>query len=652
MKRPEFNTHIDTNRSPGSDFYRYANGEWLKQHPIPDEFSRYGTFDILREENRELVRGIIEEVAADTDPSNRLAKLVGDFYRNGMDTGRIDAAGFGPVQEEMELIDRIRSREALADALTALYVAGHPSLFLLYPSPDRENSEMVIANFHQGGMGLPDVEYYTKEDKKSREVREAYVQYMIRMFGLTGEEVSVAKEQALTVMDMETRLARAGMTRLELRDPHKTFNTYSMEGLAGLSPSLPWKAFMDEMGVRATDRLNVGQPLFLKEVSTMLNDTGVDAWKAFLKWRVINGAAPYVSEPFETARFEFYGAFLSGKKSQQPRWKRVTSATEGALGEALGKLFVEKYFPPKAKERMLVLVEHLRDALRQRILGLDWMSGSTKEHALEKLERMRVKVGYPDTWRDFSDLKLPNTSYYANQKAAARFNMKYELDKIGKPADRELWEMTPQTVNAYYHPLLNEIVFPAGILQPPFFYMEADDAVNYGAIGVVIGHEMTHGFDDQGRKFDVNGNLKDWWTEEDAERFSKRAEVLVEQFSAIRIQDDVFADGKLTLGENIADLGGINIALDALRKAWVENPPEEETDGLTPLQRFFLAYSHIWANNIRDKERVRMTREDVHSLGENRVNGPLPNVEDFYTAFGIGPSDPIFLKVEKRARIW
>jgi putative endopeptidase len=652
MKRPEFASCIDTTVPPGEDFYRYANGQWLKDHPIPDEFSRYGTFDILREENKELVKGIIEEVANLKDPNNLLSSLVGDFYRSGMDAAGINQAGYDPIREELNQIDGITSKETLGRIMVSMYAKGHPSLFFLYPSPDREDSDLIIANIHQGGMGLPDVDYYRKKDDRSRQTRTAYLEYMAGMFSLIGEQSARAEEMASVVLGMESRLARAGMTRLELRDPHKTFNKYSLEGLAKLAPSLPWTSFMDTLGITATDGLNIGQPAFMEEVSAMIEDTGLVHWKYFLKWRLLNGAAPYLAEPFETARFKFYGAFLSGKKTQQPRWKRVTTATEAAMGEALGKLFVEKYFPPKAKERMVVLVEHLREALKKRIMQLDWMSESTKKHALEKLERMRVKVGYPDKWREFNDLVLPGTSYYANQQAAAVFNMDYEFRKIGKPADRDLWEMTPQTVNAYYHPMLNEIVFPAGILQPPFFYMDADDAVNYGAIGVVIGHEMTHGFDDQGRKFDRHGNLNDWWTEDDATRFTRRSEVLVDRFNTIRIEGDVFADGQLTLGENIADLGGINIALDALRKAWKENPPGEDTDELTPLQRFFLAYAHLWANNIRDKEKVRMTREDVHSLGENRVNGPLPNVKEFYDAFGIAPGDPMYLEAEKRAQIW
>lgn len=659
-------SNLDTSVSPAEDFYHYANGGWLKKYPIPDEFSRYGSFDKLREENREIVRSIIEEVSkkagsdsdghvqqADPDTAaDHIAQLVGDFYRLGMDTEKINAIGMQPLEKELQQIDHLRTTDEIPELITSFYKKSIPTVFYLYPSPDRENSEQIIANLHQGGMGLGDVDYYRNMDKRSKEIRSEYRTYIAKMFNLTGVGQAISETYAEIILAMESRLAHAGMTRLEQRDPHKTFNKRMVIDMEEQFTGFGWQTFFTALNVDIDQHLNVGQPEFFNTFSSMLADTDIKDWKVYLKWRLINSAASLLSEEFETAKFEFYGKFLSGKKTMQPRWKRVTTATEDALGEAIGRLFVDQYFPPEAKKRMLDLVENLRIALKERIVGLPWMSEVTKVKALEKLERIRVKIGYPDKWRSYEQLQLSNRSYYENYREAAVFNLEYELSKIGKPADREEWHMTPQTVNAYYHPLMNEIVFPAGILQPPFFHKDGDDAVNYGAIGVVIGHEMTHGFDDQGRKFDKEGNLNDWWTAADAENFNKRTKVLEEQFNKIKVIEDLHADGKLSLGENIADLGGVNIAFHALQKAWESAPPEKEIDGFTPEQRFFLAYAHVWANNIREKEMIRLTKEDVHSLGINRVNGPLPNVVTFHRAFNVQPGDKMFLPEKQRADIW
>ena len=653
MSKPIDRSNLDTDISPVNDFYHYANGGWLKKYPIPDEFSRYGTFDKLREENRKIVRGIIEEVAASADATDDpFAALTGNFYSTGMDADKINSMGLDPVRDDLDVIDALESKEKITSILSILYSKSIPTLFYLYPSPDREDSGQIIASIHQGGMGLSDVDYYRNDDKRSREIREKYKEYVAKMFVLTGIGEEEAQSYASIVLRMESRLAHAGMTRLEQRDPHMTFNKRTEQELASEYPNIEWNALFEKMDVNIVSHLNVGQPLFFSELSKMISETGIEEWKVFMKWRLINSAASLLSDDFAENKFDFYGKYLSGKKIMQPRWKRVTAATEDALGEAIGRLFVDRYFPPESKARMVTLVENLREALRERIKGLEWMSDGTKKKALEKLDMIRVKIGYPDKWRSFDGLSLTNNSYYENYRDAAIFNLQYELAKIGKPADKDEWHMHPHTVNAYYHPLLNEIVFPAGILQPPFFYAEADDAVNYGAIGVVIGHEMTHGFDDQGRKFDKNGNLNDWWTEEDAENFDRRAKVLEEQFNRIKVTEELNADGKLSLGENIADLGGVNIALQALRKAWSVTEPEPDTDGFTPEQRFFLSYAHVWANNIREKEMIRLTKEDVHSLGINRVNGPLPNVESFLQAFDIQDGDKMYLPKEHRASIW
>ncbi len=646
-------SNLNPSVSPGENFYQYANGGWLANHPIPDEFSRYGTFDILREDNRTIVRSIIEEVAdSATTSGGHVAKLVGNFYKTGMDTEVIEKMEFTPIKDELKRISEISSKEDISTLIASFFKKSHPSLFYIYPSPDRENSEMIIANLQQGGMGLTDVDYYRNDDDRSKEIREEYRKYIADILKLTGEPESEVNNAAALILKIETRIAFSAMTRLEQRDPHKTFNKTNLAGLEKMSPALDWKAIFKAVNLEKEDVFNVNQPNFFTEISKMVKELSIEDWKIYFKWRIMNSTASLLSSDFEKRKFEFYGAFLSGKKEMQPRWKRVTSATEDALGEAIGKLFVDKYFPEKAKQRMLKLVENLRIILQKKIKNLEWMSAETKKEALEKLAKMRVKIGYPDKWREFSGLDLENRSYYENYRSASVFNMRYEFAKIGKPADREEWGMTPQTVNAYYHPLLNEIVFPAGILQAPFFDMDADDAVNYGAIGVVIGHEMTHGFDDQGRKFDKNGNLNDWWTEDDAKHFSERSQVLVDQFNKIIVEDEVNADGKLTLGENIADLGGLNIAFEAVYRAWEEEHPEKEIEGFTPEQRFFLAYAHIWANNIRKKEILRLTKEDVHSLGENRVNGPLPHVEAFYEAFDIKESDSTFIPISDRADIW
>jgi len=652
MQKPIDLTNLDTRVSPAADFYHFANGGWLQKHPIPDEFSRYGTFDKLREDNREIVRNIIEEVAAETERGGHIAKLVGEFYREGMDTGKIDELGARPLEPELAKIDELASLKEIPGLIISFYRLSIPTVFFIYPSPDRENSEQVIASLHQGGMGLPDVDYYRNDDQRSIEIRKEYLAYIEDMFVLTGVSNNKATAYADIILAMESRLAHAGMTRLEQRDPHKTYNKRMQEDLESEFSGFQWVRFFSEMKIDAKPHLNVGQPGFFSEFASMLADTSLEDWKAYLKWRLLNASASLLSSEFEEKKFNFYGAYLSGKKSMQPRWKRVTAATEDALGEAIGKLFVDKYFPPESRERMLELVENLRLSLKERITGLEWMSEATKVEALEKLQRMRVKIGYPDKWRSYLELAFENSSYYANYRAASIFNLRYELDKIGKPSDRDEWHMTPQTVNAYYHPLMNEIVFPAGILQPPFFHKDADDAVNYGAIGVVIGHEMTHGFDDQGRKFDKHGNLNDWWTENDAANFEQRSKVLEEQFSKIPVTEDLFADGKLSLGENIADLGGVNIAYHALQKAWEKTPPPVKADGFTPQQRFFLAYAHVWANNIREKEMIRLTKEDVHSLGVNRVNGPLPNVKEFHEAFDVNEGDPMYLPEADRADIW
>ncbi len=648
LDRSNMNTRVD----PGNNFYEYANGGWLRNNPLPDEFSRYGAFDKLAEDNQKMVRSLVEEAAAKSAEKGSITEKVGTFFSIGMDSVRIEELGIMPLNEDLAQVDEASSMEDIQKIISIWHSGDNSVLFHLFGAPDRKNSEMVIANLYQGGLGLTDVDYYTDQGTKAKEIRDAYLKYVGKMFKLAGESSGQAADDATLILKLETRLASASMTRLERRNPHATYNKMSIAELRTLSPDFKWDGYLAELGIPEITEINVGQPLFFKEVNKMMTDVPLAEWKVYMKWYLINQAAPYLSSDFVNANFDFYGNYLSGRKVIQPRWKRIVQTEDFALGEAIGQMFVEKYFPPEAKERMLTLVSNLKYSLGERINDLDWMSEATKHEARLKLDAMEVKIGYPDKWRDYSGLDVQDDSYYNNMKRAERFNFLYQISKIGKPVDPTEWGMTPQTVNAYYSPSRNEIVFPAGILQPPFFYLEADDAVNYGAIGVVIGHEMSHGFDDQGRQYDKDGNLRDWWTSEDAFKFMARTQVLIDQFDCFNVLDTISANGKLTLGENIADLGGLNISFSAVRKAWDENPPQDIINGFTPNQRFFLAYAHVWAQNINDKEILRRTKEDVHSLGRYRVNGPLPNLEAFYEAFGVSDSSEMFIPVEDRARIW
>ena len=530
------------------------------------------------------------------------------------------------------------------------HTKGIRPMYSLFCEADQKNSEKVVAYLYQGGLGMPDRDYYMKDDERSKEIQDSYLVHLKKMFMLTGVDEATSSANAAIVYKLEKRLASASMTKLEMRDPNKIYNKMNLEGLQKVSPVINWTLHFQEIGLQNPGDFIVGQPAFVSELSKMMNDFSVDDWKVYLKWEVLNSSEAYLPIAFGNQNFEFYGKTLSGQMSQRPRWKRVQGATENALSEAIGQLYVKKYFPEEAKKRMLNLVGNLKISLGERIKKLVWMSDETKTKALEKLDAINVKIGYPDKWRDYSALEVSTDSYLANVLRARQFDYNFMIGKVNKPVDRTEWNMPPQMVNAYYNPSMNEIVFPAAILQPPFFYLDGDDAVNYGAIGVVIGHEMTHGFDDQGRLYDKVGNLTDWWTADDAKRFKERTNVLVNQFNNFTVLDTLKANGELSLGENIADLGGLNVAYNALQKVMTGN--EKPIDGFTPDQRFFLAYAHLWAQNIRDKEIVRRTKEDVHSLGRFRVLGPLRNLPEFYKAFDIKDGDYMYLKDTDRAVIW
>jgi putative endopeptidase len=644
--------NLDESIDPGVDFYQYANGGWIKNNPLPAEFSRYGSFDVLAEENNERVRKLVEEIAASKAKSGTVGQKVGDFYQTGMDSVKIEEEGIKPLINSLDELNSVSTKEALKSLLLKWQSENTQILFSLYGVPDKKNSEMVIASLSQGGLGLTDVDYYKAQDDRSKAIRSEYLKYISRILKLAGVNSDTSEIQAIKILEFETRLANASMSRLERRDPYKVYNKMSINELVALSPEINWKELISKLNINDLNEINVSQPIFFEEISKMLKDTELGTWKAWMQWSFINSNSELLSSGFVNANFDFYGGFLSGKKKLQPRWKRILANSNQALGEAIGELFVKKYFPPQSKEKMLALVGNLKIALAERINNLDWMNDSTKLQALDKLNAIIVKIGYPDKWRDYSPMEIGKTSYFENVRSASVFNYRYNINKIGKPVDKTEWGMTPQTVNAYYNPSRNEIVFPAAILQPPFFFPDADDAVNYGAIGMVIGHEMTHGFDDQGRNYDKNGNLINWWTNDDAEKFLKKTKVLVDHYNRFIIKDGVMADGNLTLGENIADLGGLNIAYTALLKAWEKNPPEMEIDGFTPSQRFFLAYAHVWANNISDEEMLRRTKEDVHSLGHLRVNGPLQHMQQFADAFDINTDEPMFIPQEMRAGIW
>ena len=645
--------NMDTTVKAGDDFYKFANGTWLKNNPIPAQYSRYGAFEVLEEENYVQLKTILAEASADkTAAEGSVNQKIRDFYNSGMDSVKIDKDGINPLKAELEQINSFATIADVQNMIAMQHASGNYPLFYLFGSPDDKNSNQVIASTYQGGLGLPDRDYYLGTDARSKEIRESYVKHMVKMFVLAGSAPEQAAKDADVVMKIETEIAKFSSTRLELRDPNANYNKTDLAGLQKMAPGLDWKAYFDGIKLQATNEINVGQPKFMTGVTKLLNTVSVADWKVYFRWDLINSAASSLSSDFDKEHFAFYGTVLSGVKEQQPRWKRMLDQTSSSLGEAVGQLYVQKFFPPEAKKRMVELVGNLKISLGERIDGLTWMSETTKKEAHAKLAKINVKIGYPDKWIDYSSLSIGTDSYYANKKNARQFSVNRDIVKIGKPVDRSEWGMTPQTINAYYSPNMNEIVFPAAILQPPFFFMDADDAVNYGAIGMVISHEMTHGFDDQGRQYDKDGNLHDWWLADDSKNFEGKTKVLVDQYDNYKILDSLHVDGKLTLGENIADLGGMNVAYNGLQKALEGKKKDEKIDGFTPDQRFFLSYAQVWRANIREKETMRRLKEDVHSPGDARVNAIVYNIPAFYTAFNIQPADKRYIAPENRANIW
>lgn len=644
--------NMDPSVKPCNDFFRYANGTWLRNNPIPAAYDQWGSFNILAEQNNDVLKAILEDAAGDRSaPEGSNKRKTGDFFASGMDSGAIEALGWKPIAEDLNRIDAIKDRKDVQAEVAREHSMGLRPLFGFGSEQDPKSSTDVIGELHQGGLGLPERDYYLAEDARSKKIRDEYVAHMTAMFKLVGDNDSMATIESQSVMSSETRLAKASRPRVDLRDPDKNYNKMSQAQLAALAPSMDWKRFFTDLGWTNPGNVDVGQPEFFKEVDAMIANVPVADCKSYLRWKTISSSANALSSPFVAESFRFRGTILTGAKEMQPRWKRIRAMVDGSMGEAVGEVFVAKAFPAAAKTRALELVKNVRIALREHINAITWMDDTTKQAALKKLDAIVVKIGYPDKWRDYSKLVIDRVSFVKNLRRSSSFAMTREISKIGKAVDKTEWGMTPQTVNAYYNPSMNEIVFPAGILQPPFFDFQADDAVNYGGIGVVIGHEISHGFDDQGSKFDAEGNLKMWWTPGTRKKFDERTAVLAKQFDGFVPVDSLHVNGTMTLGENIGDLGGLAISFTAMQNA-LKGKKVELIDGFTQEQRFFLSFAQVWRRNVRP-ERLRLqVKTDVHSPAEFRVNGPMPNLQAFYDAFGCGKEGGMYLPPEKRALIW
>ena len=643
--------NLDTTALPGTDFYDYACGGWMKAHPLTAEYARFGSFDQLAENNNTQLRELIEGVAAQKNEPGSIADKIAQMFASAMDSVSLNKQGIEPIRKDLQRIDAVADKDELFRLASSFDVSGIGGLFGFYINADIKDSKMNLLQIMQAGLVMGQKEYYLDTDSATTGIREAYKQYMADLFRRCKVATDDVQARVDGVLALETRLAKISRSRTELRDDEKNYNKMTFEDLLRDYPGIDWKYFFNVHGAKNIREVSVGQPEVIHEVEKLWAETSLDVLKDYTRWRLIDAAASYLDDEMRAASFNFYGRVMSGRQEDRPRWKRAVAATEGALGEAVGQLYVEKYFPAEAKERMVQLVKNLQIALGERIDAQSWMSDSTKAVAHEKLNAFIVKVGYPDKWKDYSTLEI-GKNYWENIKNTAVWNTHDEIDrKLNKPVDNTEWYMTPQTVNAYYNPTTNEICFPAGILQPPFFDMKADDAFNYGAIGVVIGHEMTHGFDDQGAKFDKDGNLRQWWTAEDTKNFEERTHVMRDFFNNIEVLPGLCGNGQLTLGENMADHGGLQVAFQAFKNA-TKDAPLEERDGFTPEQRFFLAYAGVWAGNIRDEEIRNRTKSDPHSLGRWRVNGALPHIDAWYEAFGITEKDPMFVPKAERVDIW
>ena len=626
-------TALDTAVTPCQDFYDYANGKWLASTPIPGEYSRWGSFEELHERNIAVLHQILDQSAADTraKPDSPAGK-VGRFYRIGMDEAKIEADGAKPLDPEFARIAAIQDAAGLQDEIAHLQRIGAGPAWGVGVGQDAAHSDREILSLSQGGLSLPDRDYYLKDDDATRTIRAGYVAHVSKMFQLLGDAPADADAEGQAVLALETKLAQTSLSRVEQRDPKATYHPMMLTQLQATAPGVSWDRYFRAVGIASPGTIDVAEPKFFATVAPMLSSAPLADWKTYLRWKLLSAKADYLSSPFVNERFRFFGQTLGGAKELAPRWKRVEASTDRVLGEALGQLYVQRTFSPQAKARALALVLNLKASLRDRISTVAWMGPDTKKEAFAKLDRLTIKVGYPDKWRDYSKLKVDAATYVGNATQSSEFEFQRRLDKLGRPVDRTEWGMTPPTVNAYYNPAMNEIVFPAGILQPPFFDAQADDAYNYGGIGTVIGHEMTHGFDDQGRLFDSHGNLRDWWTAADAANFGTRAQGIIAQYSAFSPLPGLNLNGRLTTGENIADIGGVKVSYLALEKL-LGDKPRATTDGFTPEQRFFLAYAQIWRENTRPETARLRVVTDPHSPGRFRVLGPLADMPEFRQAF-------------------
>lgn len=646
--------NLDTTVAPGDDFFQYATGGWNAAHPLTDEYARFGSFDQLAEENRKQLKDLIDNIVASDNEFGTNAQKIADLYKLVLDTARRDNEGLAPLKPWIDKIEAVRERKEIFPLMVELDLHGLAGgYFNLGIGADMMDSKNNLVSIGQGGLSLGEREYYLDTDEATVAIREAFKKHIVRMFILCGFDETTAQRKMEDVMMIETRIAEKSYSAVQRRDPVANYHKMTFEQLKKDYKGIDWQMMFDRLGMGDCDMVDVGQPEPIHEVEAILAQVPVEAQKSYMEWSLIDNSASILTMELDQANFDFYGKVLSGRQEQQPWWKRATSTVSGTLGEAIGQLYVEKYFPSEAKERMLTLVNNLKVALGERIDEQDWMSDVTKARAHEKLDAFYVKIGYPDKWKDYSKLTIdPGKTLFENSIEISLFYWKDILErKYKKPVDNTEWYMTPQTVNAYYNPTTNEICFPAGILQYPFFDMSADDAFNYGAIGVVIGHEMTHGFDDQGRQFDKEGNLNDWWAAGDADKFKEHVQVLVDHFDTIKVLPDLNANGQLTLGENIADHGGLMVAYQAFKNA-TKDAPLKTVNGFTPEQRFFMAYAGVWAGNIRDEEIRNRTKSDPHSLSCWRVNGTLPHIDAWYEAFDITEEDALYIPKEKRATIW
>jgi len=642
--------NMDLSVKPGDNFYLYANGTWLKNNAVPASKTRWGSFDILRQESSERLRTLLQESAANTN-KDRTTQMIGDFYTSGMDSAAIDAKGYQPIKADLDRIATIANTADVVKEMATLRLSGYGGgLIGVGVAPDRKNVTKYIPQIGQGGTTMPDRDYYLKNDARSTKVREAYRNYVQKLFSMVGQSSDLATANADAILRIETALAKAQYSRVEMRDPYKLYNKFSLKDLSASTISLNWETLLPLMKINGADSVLVGNPSFLKTADALLSAVPLADWKAYLQWNILKSSAPYLSTPFVNEAFK-YNQVITGQKEQTPRWQRMSALIDGSLGEQLGQLYVQRYFKPEAKQRMQELVNNLQTAFEDRINRLDWMSSETKQRGIEKLHAFIKKIAYPDKWKDYQGVTITKNDFLGNVRSADIFEYNEMVGRMGKPVDKTQWGMTPPTINAYYNSSNNEIVFPAAILQFPFFDFGADDAVNYGGIGAVIGHEMTHGFDDQGRQFAADGNLKDWWTKDDADKFKSRADKVVNQYNNFAVLDTLHINGKLTLGENLADLGGLNIAYEAFTKT-PEFKADKKIDGFTPTQRFFLSWAQVWRSNALPETQAQLILTDPHSPGMARGNGPIVNMDAWYQAFNVQPNDKMYVAPAERIHIW